>query len=185
MFLGSGDLRNAFLTASLCSEAYETLDIHVSDGCEIVTARNFLISHILSSFNPPSNDDIDYLWSIWYGLQWNEATRTRFVRDVKHLLAMPWSNSESPVILHETKVNACIKRILNSWLNTVCNMSSRVVDKIKQQRYAEPYKFIICFCLILNFVIIVCLGYNFYLTRLLQRSFPQLELKGNLMPKSK
>lgn len=136
MFLGSGDLRNALLTAAQCPEAHKKLDLHLSDSCSITTARNFLIAHILlkPDFVPTKNEDMDYLWSLWYGFQWDDATRKRFVKDIKQLLAMQWSSSQSPVALHEDNVNDCIKRIINSWVNTVCNMSPKTADRITQQR---------------------------------------------------
>ena len=82
LFLGSGDLRNALYMATQCSEAYHELEIHMSDGCEIVTARNFLIAHVmLSDLSSPA--DLQYLWDLWYGCLWNDIIKQRFLGDVK------------------------------------------------------------------------------------------------------
>jgi len=47
-----------------------------------------LIAHIIFSdnFDPAKPDDIDYLWDVWYSLQWIHDTSKRFVHDVPNLL---------------------------------------------------------------------------------------------------
>ena len=69
LFLGSGDLRNALYMAIQCSEAYHEFEIHMSDGCKIVAARNFLILQVIfsDSFDPSNATDLQYLWDLWYG----------------------------------------------------------------------------------------------------------------------
>ena len=66
LFLGSGDLRNALLTASQLTEAYPELNIHLNDDHDIVTARNVLFVHIiLSNDNDSQNSaDINYLKNV-------------------------------------------------------------------------------------------------------------------------
>ena len=133
-FLASGDLRNVFFMASYCSEAYHELDIHISDSTDIITARNYLITQVIfsGSFDPESLTDCQYLWDMWYGFQWNEVTRKRFVRDVKQLLKNKLSNSS--VIPHGAKFNPILQKILRSWLNTVCNMTITETKNIVKQR---------------------------------------------------
>ena len=125
------------VTVAQSSEAYHKFNMHLSDSCESVTVRNFLISHILLSegFDPTNADDNQYLWNVWYGCQWNELTRKRFVKDVKRVLARKWSNPQSSVILHENPSNECVKRILNNWLTSVSNMKADFIYKIMEQRY--------------------------------------------------
>ena len=84
MFIDSGDLRNALLTASKLP-IHKSLNIHLADKNPIVTARNFLITHmiLLSDFNPERDEDMEYLWHIWYSYTWGETTRQRFVKDLK------------------------------------------------------------------------------------------------------
>ena len=133
-FLASGDLRNVFFMASYCPEAYHELDIHISDSTEIITARNYLITQVIfsGSFDPESLTDCQYLWDMWYGFQWNEVTRKRFVRDVKQLLKNKLSNSS--VIPHGAKFNPILQKILRSWLNTVCNVTITETKNIVKQR---------------------------------------------------
>ena len=133
-FLASGDLRNVFFMASYCSEAYHELDIHISDSTKIIIARNYLITQVIfsGSFDPESLTDCQYLWDMWYGFQWNEVTRKRFVRDVKQLLKNKLSNSS--VIPHGAKFNPILQKILRSWLNTVCNVTITETKNIVKQR---------------------------------------------------
>ena len=88
LFLGSGDLRNALLMASQCSAAYHKLDIHLSNSSDTITARNYLIIHLILSpdFDSlPGSADFQYLWDLWYSFQWSKATRKHFIKDVRKL----------------------------------------------------------------------------------------------------
>ena len=125
LFLSSGDLRNALFMATHCSDAYPELDIHLSDCCDTITARNFLIAHVMlsDSFEPSSPSDMQYLWDLWYGFQWDEATRKRFVKDVKPLVENQQTNSS--VIPHGVKFGQKLSKIYKSWLGTACNMNSK------------------------------------------------------------
>ena len=95
-FLGSGDLRNVLLTVSKLTNAYKKLTIHLNDECDIVTARNILMTNIILSnrFDPDNPNDVSYLWDVWYSLQWTECNRKRFIKDVKDLLtSQTWSDT--------------------------------------------------------------------------------------------
>ena len=136
LFLGSGDLRNALLMASQCSAAYHKLDIHLSDSSDIFTARNYLFIHVILSpefDSSPGSTDFQYLWDLWYSFQWSEATRKRFVRDVRKLLANQMTNSS--VIPHGAPFNQKLQKVLRSWLNTACNMSPQQMKTINEKRY--------------------------------------------------
>jgi len=134
LFLGSGDLRNALFMASHSTEAYHELDIHMSDKCDIATARNFLIAHVIlsNSFEPSNPIDLEYLWDLWYGCKWTETTRTRFVKDVKQLMANQLANAS--VISHGKNFSGKLAKILKSWLNTASNMTVTVMNQILDQR---------------------------------------------------
>ena len=133
LFLGSGDLRNAFFMATQCSEAYHELDIHLSDSSDLIVSRNILIMHIITSaaFNPKNSNDIQYLWELWYGFQWKEETKKRFNQNVKNLMA---GQTDSSIVQHGAHFNQQLKTILKSWLETVNGMSKQQMKKIKYQR---------------------------------------------------
>ena len=136
LFLGSGDLRNALLMATQSSEAYHELDIYLSDSCDNITARNFLIAQVIYSeyFDPEIPSDMQYLWDLWYGSQWNEATRKQFVSNVLQLLSNLITSTS--VIPHGTKFNEKLRYILNSWLDSACNMTVTQTKKLVKQRFA-------------------------------------------------
>jgi len=120
--------------ATQSSGAYHELDIHMSDSCDSITARNFLIANVIFSeyFDPEIPSDMQYLWDLWYGSQWNEATRKQFVSNVLQLLSNLLTSSS--VIPHGTKFNEKLRDILSSWLDTACNMTVTQTKKIVQQR---------------------------------------------------
>ena len=133
LFLGSGDLRNPLFMATQCSEAYHELDIHLSDSNDQIVARNILINHVIrsSEFNPKKPNDIQYLWELWYGFQWNDITKRRFIQDVKKLMA---GQTDPSFIPHGNNFNQQLKKILKSWLDTINSMSKQRMKKIKNQR---------------------------------------------------
>ena len=122
MFLGSGDLRHVLLTGSKLSNAYQELNIHLNNDVNIITARNMLIAHIFSSddFDPASPADIDYLWNVWYSLQWTEDTRKRFLKDIRKLLSTDWSES-SRINIPDSQNIEIMKNIFNCWRRRVSN----------------------------------------------------------------
>ena len=77
------------LTVSKLTDAYSELHIHLSEDYDVVTARNVLMIHVMKSndFYPASNPAyLDYLWDLWYSLQWTDDTKKRFLKDIKQLL---------------------------------------------------------------------------------------------------
>ena len=120
--------------ASKCSDAYHQLDIHLSDSNDTITARNYLFIQVAMSelFDPDSLTDCQYLWDLWYGFQWNEVTRKRFVSDVKKLLNKQLSDSS--IIPHGAQFYQTLQKISKSWLNTICNMTILNTKEIMEQR---------------------------------------------------
>ena len=121
--------------ATQCSEAYPELDIHLSDGCDTITARNVSIAHVMlsDSFDPSSPEDFQYLWDLWYGCKWDDVTRRRFVMDAKLLMEGGLINSS--IIPHGSQFNDQLSKILKSWVGTACNMNSQQINTILEQRY--------------------------------------------------
>ena len=121
--------------ATQCSEAYHELDIHLSDGCDTITARNFLIAHVMlsDSFDPSSPADLQYLWDLWYSFQWDDITRQRFLKNIQLLMDNQLTNSS--IVAHGKDFDEKWKKILKSWFNTASDMNSRQFNKILVQRY--------------------------------------------------
>ena len=51
-------------------------------------ARNILILKIISArhFNPDDQEDISFLWDVWYNAEWTEITRHKALKVLKELL---------------------------------------------------------------------------------------------------
>ena len=121
MLLGSGDLKNVLMTTAHLTDAYKKVNFHLTDYSESLIARNILMAHIIHSdgFNPSNPTDLQYLWDVWYHLQWNEATKKRFIKDVKQLMAGQWTNC--PIHIPDPKGVAQLKEICCVWLETASN----------------------------------------------------------------
>ena len=133
--MGSGDLRHVLLTGSKLSNAYQQLNIHLND-VNIITARNLFIAHIFSSddFDPASPADVDYLWNVWYSLQWTEDTRKRFIKDIRQLLSTDWSES-SRINIPDPQNIETMKNIFNCWRRRVSNyLNPATAEYILEER---------------------------------------------------
>ena len=76
------------MTAAKLTDAYKEVQIHISDDSASAVARNVLMLHVIlaDGFDPENPIDLQYLWDIWYTLQWSMATKKRFIKDVKQML---------------------------------------------------------------------------------------------------
>jgi hypothetical protein len=131
LFLGSGDLRNALVTVAKMSDAYPMLNLHMNDDCNLTTARNILITHTILSDNFNPSKDMDYIWDLWYSLQWNNFTRQRFARDVKTLMDIQWEKI-THIFLDANDVKE-LKGILATWLKYAFNFTE-TVDRFCKHR---------------------------------------------------
>ena len=139
LFMRSGNLRHALLTGSKLSSAYQELNIHLSNDVNIITARNFVIAHILVSedFDPGSPADIDYLWNVWYSLQWTEDTRKRFLKDVQQLLSSDLTEV-SRINIPDTEGIEIIKDMLGSWREMAsATLIPETAKYILEERYTS------------------------------------------------
>ena len=118
--MGCGDLRNP-LTTAISSSPKTKLCIHINDANLQVISRNILILKIISSqdFNPVNEDDLSYIWDIWYNATWPESTCKRFLEDVQSLLNNP--SSENTVI--DNSYQETLRNVWAEWL-TVLKTSS-------------------------------------------------------------
>ena len=123
MLLGSGDLKNVLMTTAHLTDAYKKVNFHLTDYSESLIARNILMAHIIHSdgFNPSNPTDLQYLWDVWYHLQWNEATKKRFITDVKQLMAGQWTNSG--IHISNPKEVEQLREISGVWLETASDVS--------------------------------------------------------------
>ena len=135
LLLGSEDLRNALLTVSELAEAYQELKIHLIDDNDICTAQNVLLLHIILSddFDPAIESDLDYLWNVWYSLQWTEETRMSFVKDVGQLLSHQWPENFEVNISDQQTI---LKKIFHSWRNIAfCEMPAVKMESSLKERF--------------------------------------------------
>ena len=151
LFLCSGDLRNALVTAVGSSKECNKLNLHLSDTCSVTVARNIVSAHVINSdsFDANDSDDLHYLWSIWYSFKWNEPIRSRFVIDLTDLIALDWKTA-SHIVLDDVGVYM-MKRIFHS------------LDKTGSQYFTFSY----CLC----FQRQVYINFNFCLLLVFYFSF--------------
>ena len=129
------DMRVPFHTAALRTPAYEKLHVHLShntDNAGTTTARNVLLTNIISSpsFDPKNDEDLHYLWDVWYSFQRDAATNKRFVNDVDLLLARQWSKH---IHIRDEDLQI-LDSVWTYWKLTASNMKVSTFQSIKMQR---------------------------------------------------
>lgn len=113
------------------SQYYKNLDIHINDASLPVIARNILILKIIScpKFDPNDEDDMDYVWDIWYNTIFSRSTTKRFTEDVKSLLDNPLpANSIIPK-------SSYLEELKNVWVEWISRLKSSSVDHVLAERY--------------------------------------------------
>ena len=133
LFLNCGDLKNALLTGAKMTNAYKELNIHMSSYSILQGARDVFTAYILLSdnFHPGNPTDFNYLWDVWYSLQWTEQTRTRFVEDIKKLsesIDQLWISSKVNIPNQKDVQN--LKHIFKKWLHTASNFPPKILKNL-------------------------------------------------------
>ncbi len=94
----------------------------------------FLLKIISASdFNPNREEDVAFLWDVWYNVEWPETTRARFQRVLKDLLdgRLP----ENLVVSSSSQLQ-CLTRSWNSWssIASCTQPESELLKKVHQER---------------------------------------------------
>ena len=142
LFLGCVDLRGA-LQAAIDTEHKKpkTLHIHLNDINPSVLAQNILLLKIISEpdFNPNCEQDIDFLWNVWYNVEWPETTRARFQLILNHLLYE--EEKLADVCFDGSSQLQSLKSIWSTWSSMSSYMipNSKFLKKIQEERYVSFY----------------------------------------------
>lgn len=117
----------------LCSPQ-KTESITLADISPVVIARNVLLAHIITSitFDPSNKDDLDYLWDVWYNMEWSSKTLERFLEDVTLLTKTELFSKN--VMIPAVKDVDTLKVIWKFWLFSASEMSSDSIKKIRDER---------------------------------------------------
>lgn len=99
-------------------------------------ARNIIILKILSDrcFNPEKEEDLSFLWDIWYNAEWPEVTTKRFLVVLKDILDGKFPENVS---VPDTSQRQGLKQVWSSWLTTCSGDESKLtsfMQKIRKER---------------------------------------------------
>ena len=115
-------MRNALKTAGN-GKNIANLDIHLNDSNPSVVARNILILKIISAdgFDIQNEEDISFLWDIWYNAEWPEATRKRFESVIKELLD---NNLPDNIVIPKSSYLRTLKTVWSKWITITSKSKS-------------------------------------------------------------
>ena len=136
--MGCGDLRNPLATSAVGGKLHtgqhcQNLNLHLNDASPPVIARNVLTMKIIScpKFDPNNDDDMGYVWDVWYSATFSRSTAKRFLEDVTSLMDNPLPAN---VIIPKSSYLEELKAIWTDWLSKI--KSSSVAHVL-----AERYKY--------------------------------------------
>ena len=131
--MGCGDLMNTL--QSTLYEHTRKLHIHLNDKDPSVIARNVLLLTIISQgFNPEKEEDIAFLWDVWYNLEWPETTLKRFQEVLKNLLNGEWPQNVS--IPNSSHLES-LKNVWNVWFTVTSERkceSKSLMERVHAER---------------------------------------------------
>lgn len=115
LFLGCGDLRNTFETVN--TKGAYSFHFHLNDRHPLILSRNITILKIVSSpdFDPNNQEDLNFIWDVWYNTDWPDKTRKRFIKVLKDLLAGKLPDNITVPEIDDLK---CFKEIWTNWFLT-------------------------------------------------------------------
>ena len=81
-------------------------------------ARNLIIIQVISSsdFDPKNDEDLSFLWDVWYNSSWPKTTVDRFVVEVKKLLNLGLTREN--LNLNEKNTQQ-LKELLHKWISSL------------------------------------------------------------------
>ena len=109
----------------------QNLNLHLNDASLPVIARNVLIMKIIScpKFDPNNDDDMAYVWDIWYNATFSRSTAKRFLEDVTSLMGNPLPAN---AIIPKSSYLEELKAIWTDWLSKIKSSS---VAHVLAERY--------------------------------------------------
>jgi hypothetical protein len=116
LFLSCEDILKALETTASKSLNPRQLHYHINENNLANVARNILIVKIISSptFDPMKNEDLEYIWEVWYGVYWSSKDIwDRFKKDVKSLM-----NGHLPETV-ELYPSKCLQLIKDVWKESI------------------------------------------------------------------
>ena len=129
-------------TAAIHSKNGLHLDFHLNDINPSVVARNILLLQIMSAqdFSADCEEDIAFLWDLWYNAQWPESSRRRFKIALKKLM--------DGIYMLPKRISICgsslesLQKVWNAWY-TLCSQSESqshlLMKKINSERYRKTF----------------------------------------------
>lgn len=153
--LSCGDLPFPLQSCYLSSPV-KIESITLADDSPIVMARNVLFAKIItnSHFDVSNSEDIEYLWDIWYNMEWPAKTLQRFLQDLKDLAE---DNISPNLKIPSTVDKDHLKTIWGFWISSASEMNPTSMKILHEQRLKKS---IYCYQLIQSKLIYIQIPIN-------------------------
>ena len=112
------------------------VEFHLNDLNPSILARNITILKIISAsdFNPSDEEDVAFLWDVWYNSEWPDITRKRFQIVLNDLLdECLLENISIPKSQHLES----LKKVWSAWhllLSSTNSKSQLLMEKVDEER---------------------------------------------------
>lgn len=132
LLLGTGDIRNLLCTVAELSQRHkdaipESLCFHLNDYDTSVLARDVIILETACSIDPDYDQDIDFLWNIWYNFALSTQDSQRLQTIIQSLVSQ--AHLKSHLQFGSKAVFTDCKEIWKDWLHLDMN-----IDDVTRQR---------------------------------------------------
>ncbi|KAL3852369.1 hypothetical protein ACJMK2_016023, partial [Sinanodonta woodiana] len=117
LLIGCGDIRNILFTIKTLDDEKskpKNLHFYLNDIEDVILARNLILLRILEIIDPDKNEDVEFLWSIWYDAAIPKDSLNRLIHIMQDLL-----QNVSPIVEYMTKeTEEEVKSVLKYWLTS-------------------------------------------------------------------
>ena len=127
LMLGCGDIRHILKTVANVGDDSSTKNISfvINDMETAVIARDLFLMYIVENLDADNDEDVAFLWSVWYNMQLSASHHARMVEILNKLLVN--ENTQNWTICASTR-----KRCLQAW--TSWSTSVYDVEDVKKKR---------------------------------------------------
>ena len=138
LLLGIGDVRNLLSTVSELSQRKEDaipecLCFHLNDYDASTLARDVIILETVRSIDPDCDQDVDFLWNLWYNLALSYQDSQRLQKIIQSLISE--EHMKSHLQFGSSAVFTECQEIWKDWLQLEMNIDEVALQRQKLMLY--------------------------------------------------
>lgn len=148
LLLGCGDIRNVLKTVAENESFFKSkvdgmpqlkqMSFHMNDQSDCILARNSVLLKIIQDMDPKLEEDLDFLWNVWYNLSLSKPHKARLDKILTQLLEdtkvgcqyVHFGNKNTEKLVHD---------IWNFWLKTDKSTGLQYIQSLRRRDLTDRH----------------------------------------------